>query len=263
MSRTARKKSSTGIYHIFLRGINRQTIFNDEEDNEKFLQILGDCKEISGFKLFGYCLMGNHVHLLLQEGTEGIEKIFRRIGTRYVYWYNWKYSRSGHLFQDRYKSETVENDDYYITVLRYIHQNPQKAGLCKRPKDYRWSSYPDYIGNRGITDTEFSCRMIDSDKFVEYMNQTNEDKILDLEEPKKRLIDEELIQIIQQEFGIIAIMIQNETKEKRDWLLKEILKFEGVTTRQLSRVTGISTNIIWSPSSKRTVPLLIDVPLID
>jgi REP element-mobilizing transposase RayT len=71
MPRTARRKSSTGIYHIILRGINRQTIFYDEEDNEKFIQTIADFKRVSGFSIFGYCLMGNHVHLLIQEEREG------------------------------------------------------------------------------------------------------------------------------------------------------------------------------------------------
>ena len=109
MPRTARKKSSTGIYHVMLRGINRQSIFEDDEDNEKFLQTIKDCKDVSEFELYGYCLMGNHVHLLLKEGKESLELVFKRIGARYVFWYNWKYRRCGHLFQDRFKSEAVES----------------------------------------------------------------------------------------------------------------------------------------------------------
>ena len=141
MPRTARKKSNTGIYHVMLSGINQQRIFEDDEDNEKFLLTLSDCKKAGGFELYGYCLMGNHVHLLIKVAKEELEQIFRRIEARYVYWYNWKYKRSGHLFQDRYKSEPVEDDRYFVSVLRYIHQNPVKAKLCKKPEEYKWSSY--------------------------------------------------------------------------------------------------------------------------
>jgi REP element-mobilizing transposase RayT len=246
MSRTARKKSSTGIYHIILRGINRQTIFNDEEDNNQFLRVLETCKKASGFQLYGYCLMGNHLHLLIKEEKEELEKIFKRIGTRYVYWYNEKYDRSGHLFQDRYRSEPVEDDRYFLAVLRYIHQNPIKAGLCKAVDGYRWSSYREYIEDRGITDREFVNQLVDKTGFSAVMSQIIDDDIPDLEEPKKKLKDGELIQRIERGFGIQSAMIQQEPKEKRDNLLREILKLEGVTTRQLSRVTGISTNIIWS-----------------
>ena len=108
MPRTERKKSITGIYHVMLRGINKQQIFEDDEDNGKFLQTICDCKALSGFELYGYCLMGNHAHLLMKEGEESLGQVFRRIGARYVYWYNRKYKRCGHLFQDRFRSETIE-----------------------------------------------------------------------------------------------------------------------------------------------------------
>ena len=107
MPRQARKKSENGIYHIMFRGINKQQIFQENEDYRKFLNVVKECKEISGFKLFAYCLMGNHAHLLLKEGNENLDLIVKRIGSRYVYWYNTKYKRAGHLFQDRYKSEPI------------------------------------------------------------------------------------------------------------------------------------------------------------
>ena len=114
-----------------LRGINQQDIFEDEDDYLRFLAIIRECKDISKFELYAYCLMTNHVHLLLKTGEEPLELIFKRIGSRYVYWYNLKYQRIGHLFQDRYKSEAVEDDAYFLTVLRYIMQNPMKAGMEK------------------------------------------------------------------------------------------------------------------------------------
>lgn len=99
MPRQARKKSESGIYHVMLRGINQQQIFEDEEDYEKYLQILRECKAVSGFKLFAYCLMGNHVHLLIKPEQEPLEQVFKRIGGRYVYWYNVKYQRLGIYFK--------------------------------------------------------------------------------------------------------------------------------------------------------------------
>ena len=118
MPRKTRKKSKSGIYHIILRGQNRQIIFEDDEDKEKFLQTIEECKRKSGFELYGYCLMRNHIHLLLHELKDETGIIMRRIGASYVYWYNWKYRRCGHLFQDRYKSETVETDEYFLTEPR-------------------------------------------------------------------------------------------------------------------------------------------------
>ena len=84
--REQREKSASGMYHAMLRGINQQQLFEDEEDYLRFLSVLRECKEVSEYKLFAYCLMGNHVHLLLQEGKESLDVIFKRIGCRFVYW---------------------------------------------------------------------------------------------------------------------------------------------------------------------------------
>lgn len=86
MPRQARKRAESGIYHIMLRGINQQQIFEDKEDCQKYLQILRECKEICDFKLLAYCLMGNYIHLLIKEGKESLEQMFKRIGGRFVYW---------------------------------------------------------------------------------------------------------------------------------------------------------------------------------
>ena len=101
MPRTERKKSRTGIYHLVARGIGKGLLFEQDEDYQQFLDFLLATKERSSFTLFAYCLLGNHFHLLLREGTEPISHIFRRLGTRYAQWFNHKYERSGHLFQNR------------------------------------------------------------------------------------------------------------------------------------------------------------------
>src|SRR5690554_1287672 len=129
MPRRARQKSSTGVYHVMLRGINKQIIFHDQEDYKKYIQTIRDYKQLCEYEIYAYCLMNNHIHLLIKEGKEDLGIIFRRIGSKYVYWYNLKYKRCGHLFQDRYRSEVVETEHYLLTVLRYIHQNLVKAGI--------------------------------------------------------------------------------------------------------------------------------------
>ena len=140
MSRHAREKSKSGIYHIILRGANKQELFHDDEDKSRFLETLDRYKMESKLKVYGWCLMGNHVHLLIGEGKENLSVTMKRIGVSFVAFYNWKYNTTGHLFQDRFKSENVEDDEYLVTVIRYIHQNPVNAGLTGKPSEWKWSS---------------------------------------------------------------------------------------------------------------------------
>lgn len=249
MPRKAREKSSTGIYHVILRGINRQRIFEDDEDYEKLLETLKDYKEKSGYEIYAYCFMSNHVHILLKEGQEELGTIFRRIGATYVYWYNWKYNRRGHLFQGRYKSETVETDRYFLTVLRYIHQNPLKAGMVKKILEYPWSSYREYIENPKICDIEFTLNLFSEDRekamrlFKEFNLEENKDKCLEYDQ-NMRWKDPEAIDFIKRISGVQSpLEIQGFEKEKRNDIVKKC-KEEGLSIRQIERLTGISFGVI-------------------
>ena len=196
MPRQARRKSESGIYHIILRGINQQQIFADEEDSLWFLETLSKYKEQCGYEIYAYCLMSNHVHILLKEGKENLTLVLKRIAGSYVYWYNWKYHRSGHLFQDRFKSEPVEDDAYFLTVIRYIHQNPVKAGICRNIDGYKFSSYNEYINNATLIDTDFCLGIIDKEQFIEFNNEFNDDVCLDISNNDFRLNDDEALKII-------------------------------------------------------------------
>jgi REP element-mobilizing transposase RayT len=244
MPRQARNKSESGIYHIMLRGINKQVIFEDDEDYLKFLETLQAYKEVSGYKLHAYCLMSNHLHLLLKVEKEALDVIIKRIAGSYVYWYNWKYKRKGHLFQDRFKSEPVESDEYFLTVLRYIHQNPVKAGLCRSIDEYKYSSYNQYIKGAKVVDTEFCLGIVGKEQFVEYNDQENQDVCLDLEPDEFRLTDDEARAVIEEVSGCrTATEFQMLPIDKRNEYLKE-LKNRGLSIRQISRLTGISFNIV-------------------
>lgn len=250
MPRKARNISRTGIYHIMLRGINRQKIFIDNEDNERFLQVLNDCKEISGYRLMAYCLMVNHLHLLIKEEKERLDQIFKRIGARYVYWYNSKYNRIGHLFQDRFRSEPVDDDKYFLTVLRYIHQNPVKAGICKNISQYKWSSYKDYLRSAGITDTAFGLSLFheNTDKakilYESFMSEEDAVNCLDIKPEKERITDKEVQRILLDKCSINNISdLQSMSKEKRDYCIS-ILKESNLSIRQIVRLTGISFGIV-------------------
>ena len=245
MPRQARKKSENGIYHVMLRGINQQQIFEDSEDYEKFLDILKDCKAISEFKLFAYCLMGNHIHLLIKEDSETLEQIFKRICGRFVYWYNIKYRRVGHLFQDRFKSEPVDSEKYFFTVLRYIHQNPLKAGMCKQVEDYAYSSYSEYIGANDLVDTDYVLGLTTVEEFVGLNHENVDTPCLDISDKIiKRVTDEQARVLIKKLAKCDNVSdFQNLDLVTRDKYLKK-LRDKGVSIRQLSRLTGISLSVV-------------------
>ena len=249
MPRAPREKSSTGVYHVMLRGINRQIIFEDDEDYQKYLDTLKTYQEKSGYIIYAYCLMSNHIHLLMKEVAEDLGIVFRRLGPSYVYWYNWKYGRRGHLFQDRYKSEVVETDSYFLTVLRYIHQNPYKAGIVKNIADYRWSSYGEYVGESRLCDVEFGLSLFSSDRvkavklFKEFNLAENQDRCLDYDQGV-RLNDTEATDFIK---SISDVQSPTEIalfeKGKRNEVIKRCRE-EGLSIRQIERLTGISFGVI-------------------
>ena len=245
MPRRARTQSESGIYHVMVRGINRQKIFHDEEDKNTYLDLLNKYKEICGYMIFAYCLMDNHVHLVIKEGKMKLSDVMKRIGVSYVYWYNKKYSRIGHLFQDRYRSERINDDKYLLMVMRYIHYNPVNVG----GKINEWTSYNDYLRPGGLADSKYILEIMNVDmkkaqeEFKRFNNATNEDQCLEMPEEKKPT-DTEAKQIIDQ---IVKandnVDLRTWERQKRDKALKEI-KMAGLTIRQIERITGINRGII-------------------
>ncbi len=194
--------------------------------------------------------MGNHVHLLLKEGDEEIGSIMRRVGTSFVYWYNSKYERNGHLFQDRFKSEVVEDLSYLLNVLRYVHQNPLKAGIVENLLSYPWSSYGEYIGKSRIIEKDFILKLFHKDinialvHFKKFHMQESEVDYLEINENTK-LTDKQAIEIIKNICEVDhCIDLQKITNpDTRDTHIKK-LKSKGLSSRQLARLTGISRKVI-------------------
>lgn len=255
MARTPREKSKTGIYHIILRGTNRQEIFHEDDDRIRFLETLKRYKEETKINVYGWCLMDNHIHLLLRESAqENIGMTMKRLAVSFVCYYNKKYKTIGHLFQDRFKSEKVDTDAYLLTVVRYIHQNPVKAGIVQKSYLWKWSSCLGYYGENYYPDTlldeEFILNMFYKQKlkaielFKEFNEQDNADKCLEDIMPKN-ITDDELKDKIKEIIpNINIISIKTLEKTERNEVLKKIKKIEGITQRQLARVIGISQGLI-------------------
>ena len=188
--------------------------------------------------------MSNHVHILLKEGKENLTLVLKRIAGSYVYWYNWKYHRSGHLFQDRFKSEPVEDDAYFLTVIRYIHQNPVKAVICRNVDGYKFSSYNEYINNATLIDTDFCLGIIDKEQFIEFNNEFNDDVCLDISNNDFRLNDDEALKIILKTCRCKSVSdFQKFDKIKRNYYIGKFYQ-KGLSIRQISRLTGLSRKVV-------------------
>lgn len=248
MARPKRKQSNSGIHHIMLRGINKQDIFHDDDDFEKMLNTLDVCTSLSMVYIHAYCLMCNHVHLLVQEtlrlNSETLSQFMKRVGIKYVTYYNSKYKRIGPLFQDRFRSEPVDSDAYFLTVLRYIHRNPVKASFVKTSAMYKWSSYNAYnTGHPSFVYTDMGKQMLGS-FFDEYMNTDDVSVCLDIEQPETCLTDTALSENIEGMLNMPITNIATLGRPARDELLRSISNIDGVTLRQLSRVTGLARSTI-------------------
>ena len=249
MPRQARKRSSTGIYHIMLRGVNRDNIFVDDSDRQRFIEIIIKYKLAGKYLLYGYCLMTNHIHLLIHEKEEPISNYIKRISSSYVYWFNQKYKRVGHLFQERFKSEAIETEEYFITVLRYIHQNPLKGGIVNDMGNYRWSSYNEYIGRAIVTDVEYALDIYGTDRlkatelFDKYSKERNSDECLECIE-KVSISDQEILDEIKKHGINEPNQLHKLDKEKRNEIIKNMKKIEGVSIRKLSKLLGVSKSVV-------------------
>ena len=260
MPRKQREKSGTGIYHVMLRGINHQDIFEDRGDYWKFLKLLRmqtHPEDKQGQPLpahltvYAYCLMSNHVHLLVRERAEGLVAPIKSIAISYAQYFNYKYGHSGQLFQDRFKSEPVNDMTYFITLLRYIHQNPVAAGIASSVDSYTWSSWCEYDDKKVCavpvcTPQHILSRMTRSE-LAELVNEPLPKalSILDINnEMEKRVSDDMARQFLTGLLdGASTSALQHFAKEERNAVIRQLKTF-GASIRQISRLTGVSEGII-------------------
>jgi len=144
MARAWRIEYDGALYHVLSRGNEQQDIFRDDQDRNRFLETVGEMSERFEMDIFAYVLMGNHYHLLVKTNRSNLSKCMQWLGLAYTRRFNNRHSRSGHLFQGRFKSIIVENDAYLVRLSCYIHRNPLRAKIVERLADYRWSSYRVY-----------------------------------------------------------------------------------------------------------------------
>ena len=167
MAREPRIHYPGAVYHVTSRGNNRQVIFNSEADYKRFLVILNTVKGKVPFLIYAYCLMPNHIHLLIKVDHDPLSNIIQRILTSYVLRFNKIYKRQGHLFQARYHTIICDRDSYLLELVRYIHLNPVRAGLVKNPSDWKWSGHNGYVGR-------YDDRLLEVNPILSQLSSTSE-----------------------------------------------------------------------------------------
>lgn len=257
MPRTARQISKTHIYHVMLRGNEKKNIFLDAEDKARFIDTVYRKKEGNGFCLYAYCVMDNHVHLVIKEQKDSISRIMKRIGTSYASYFSKKYKRVGHVFQDRYKSEIIENERHLLAVIRYLHNNPVKAGICK-VQEYKWSSYQFYIqGDKEqekLLEYEEILSYFSKDKeraiilFKEFSNQESNDDFMDMKEEEDKLDEEEALEyissyLVQQRIPLECLK-QREYRRERDILVIELIEKSQLSLRRIAEILEINRETV-------------------
>ena len=157
MPRTVRITQENGCYHIITRGNQKQFVFLEPADYEKYLYILTKYKKRYKFKLYCFCLMPNHVHLVMEiKNSSEFSKIMKCLNLSYAIYFNSKYKKVGHLWQDRFKSKIIGKDSYLLECINYIEANPVRASLAKSIEEYAWSSWKFKQLQNSILDDLFS-----------------------------------------------------------------------------------------------------------
>lgn len=242
MPRTAREHSQFGYIHVICRGINKQVLFEEDRDYSFYLYLLEKYSRETGVTVNAYCLMDNHVHLLLCDLDRCVATMMKKIGVAYAGYFNRKYERTGHLFQGRFHSVPIENEIALKTVFRYILQNPKKAGICN-VDEYRWSSYDQYGDDSSFVDTSALVHMIgDKAVYRELVGAEVEDEPRALEMKKR---DDEWAKAVLMRCLHVSngMVLQTYDKTSRDKALHELKKI-GLTIRQIERLTGINRGVV-------------------
>ena len=246
MSRTARLDSATGFHHITVRGVGRRIIFEDDYDREYFLDTLEKLLDDTGVRVYAWCLMRNHVHILARSKLENVSGLMHRLLTGYSKRFNARHGHVGHVFQNRYDNKPIENDAQFLMTLCYIHQNPIRVRESSA-YEYKWSSYREYIQRtqRNLCETELALDMLGGiEQFEGFHKNKMEQANAMLPAVRHRLSDAEAQRTAQALIGPdFGSSIAALPKKERNRQIR-ILRDHGLTIKQIERLTGIGRNII-------------------
>ncbi|WDV46790.1 transposase [Clostridiaceae bacterium M8S5] len=283
MARKPRIHYDGALYHVICRGNNKNYIFADNEDKEKYKELLKNYKKRYNYKIYAYCIMGNHVHILIEVAKIPLSKIMQGIQQVYTQYYNKKENRSGHVFEQRYKANLCDKDEYLFSLIRYIHQNPIRADI-EEGLSYKYSSHNNYINAKSekTVDLEYPLSLFGEKvkeqitEYKKFIEVTEENiQVLKTEELMPVIIKKEFEDMEDKKYTIDQIIekvckyydVEREEvnlkirKEKFVKARKAIIylakKYTDITNKKLSQILNIAestiSNIIVNDKGKRII----------
>jgi len=266
MARKPRIHYQGALYHVIVRGNNRTCIFKNRENKEGYKKIVSKYKKRYRFKLYAYCLMDNHAHLLIEVANILLSKIMQGVQQVFTQYYNRKNRTTGHVFEQRYKSFLCDKDTYLLLLIRYIHQNPVRSKLTDG-LNYQWSSHKEYIGSPGLADVNFPLSLFAHHKnkaikrYLTFMDEmeTKEVKLMIKEEEitevaknieeRHKMAKEALIKIIEEVTEIKMDKIKGNTKSKRisdirKLYIKNLKKYTDVPNKEIANLLEIGSSTV-------------------
>ena len=240
--------SESGYYHVVSRGNGRQNIFESDDDRRSFVELLSVFAGRNEVDVIAWCLMGNHVHLILRDDQSRLSETMQCLLTTYSRRFNRRERHAGHVFQARFSSAPIEDDRYLLAAVRYVHLNPERAGICPA-SEYEWSSYQEYVGTaeRMISDTAVVLDMLGGPAgFVELCASASAGMVSYSPHSLCRTPDEvgALARSLLGDAGLASPSdVKALPREERNEALR-LLRAGGLSIREIERVTGVGRGTV-------------------
>ncbi|MCL2144535.1 MAG: transposase [Endomicrobia bacterium] len=238
MARMARKHLDGKYFHVMVQGIGKETIFPDDNSKGYYLSTMSEAKIDNKIFIFAFCVMDNHAHILIKaEKIKDISLFMKEVNTEYARYYNTTRKRIGYVFRGRFKSEVIDDEKYLINCIAYIHNNPVKAKLENDAKEYKYSSYKNYISHSGIIDFEEAKKYYDiSPSNIEaIMEEKSHSEWLEHDD-RKYEESEDVLEELVKKYNISTNRVNYDLAVK---ISKELIERSGISLRRCAEILGV------------------------
>lgn len=243
MPRSPRASSKSGVYHVTMRGNAKVVIFETDGNRRYFLKLLARYRTECNIEIIAWCLMDNHVHLVLDANDADLSAVLQKVATAYAVYYNRTENRVGHLFQCPFRSKPIEYEEQLINTIRYVHQNPERAGICLA-REYAWSSYAEYNSEPWLVNTKMVLDIVGS--LDDLLNKEADlDYVVRDNQRRVSLTDNEAEQLLIKELGIRSCAaVGGLPKHERNRIILDAASLR-LQPSQIARLFGVGERTVY------------------